>query len=560
MSSSSILRKEIVGYNGILTRRISFRNVSKLSHYGHTRYPLSPQLHANSVNWVRLQSTAPQPSPVKNEKASKQGNESTKTNSTVESKEGQAKQGQVDTKALEKLENSPTNELVQKEESKEKPKPSIWEKIKHEAQHYWSGTKLLGYEVKVSTKLLTKLIAGYGLSRREANQLQRTIVDVVRLVPFAVFVLIPFAELLLPVALKLFPNMLPSTYESKKDRQLKKNKLKKTRNAASEYIKQTMEQSGLKLSKKITDSERENFVQFFHAISMGKNPTRDQLIQVARLFKNDQVLDNLSRHQLVAMCKYMSLRPFGTDSILRYQIRHRLLTIIKDDKAIDYEGVASLTIPELQMACSQRGIKTSDVSPGRMREDLETWLDLRLRQKIPSTLLILSSAYTYGDNQSTESYYDALLAVLSSIPDEVYNVAKLELSDDSKLKLDILKEQDELIEEENEREKGTVNKLKDDINLDEYEDTATEGVNYEQDKEEKEQDKEEKEQDKEEKEQDKEEKELEEGLKKELENENTKKEVHNKAVEDPTAPIRSEHAKTEELEKHDDEKVQKEKK
>ncbi|CCG22723.1 Mrs7 protein [Candida orthopsilosis Co 90-125] len=539
MSSSSILRKEITGCNGLLTRRILSHRGANIMHYGYTRYPLSPKLHADSVNWVRLQSTAPPPSPVKDAKlASKQGNQtlSSKSESTADSEK--AREKQIDTKALEKLENSPTNELVQKEEAKDKPKPTLWEKVKHEAQHYWSGTKLLGYEVKVSTKLLTKLIAGYGLSRREANQLQRTIVDVVRLVPFAVFVLIPFAELLLPVALKLFPNMLPSTYESKTDRQNKRNKLKKTRNAASEYIKQTMEQSGLKLSKKITDAERENFVQFFHAISMGKNPTREQLIQVARLFKNDQVLDNLSRHQLVAMCKYMSLRPFGTDSILRYQIRHRLLTIIKDDKAIDYEGVESLSIPELQMACSQRGIKTSDVSPGRMREDLETWLDLRLRQKIPSTLLILSSAYTYGDNQTTDSYYDALLAVLSSIPDEVYNVAKLELSDDSKLKLNILKEQDELIEEENEREKGTVNKLKDDINLDEYEDTATEGVNYEQDQEEKE---------------------LENGLNKELENEDTKKEVHNKAVEDPTAPIRSEHAKDEEIEKHDDEKVKNEK-
>ena len=31
----------------------------------------------------------------------------------------------------------------------------------------------------------------------------------------AVFVLVPFMELLLPVALKLFPNMLPSTFEDK---------------------------------------------------------------------------------------------------------------------------------------------------------------------------------------------------------------------------------------------------------------------------------------------------------------------------------------------------------
>ena len=210
---------------------------------------------------------------------------------------------------------------------------------------------------------------------------------------------------------------------------------------------------------------------------MGKNPDRQQLIQVARLFKNDQVLDNLSRPQLVAMCNYMNLRPFGTDSILRYQIRHRLLNIIKDDKVIDYEGVDSLSILELQLACLQRGIKTSDKSPARLRDDLETWLDLRLRQKIPSTLLILSSAYTYGDKgNSIESYYDALLAVLSSIPDEVYNVAKLELSDDSKLKLNILKEQEEMIEEENEREKDTVTKVKDKIKLDDYEETASEGI------------------------------------------------------------------------------------
>ena len=34
-----------------------------------------------------------------------------------------------------------------------------------------------------------------------------------RIVPFIALVLIPFAELALPVLLKLFPNMLPSTFE-----------------------------------------------------------------------------------------------------------------------------------------------------------------------------------------------------------------------------------------------------------------------------------------------------------------------------------------------------------
>lgn len=362
-------------------------------------------------------------------------------------------------------------------------KKTVWEKVKHEAAHYWLGTKLLGYEVKVSTKLIVKLFSGYALSRREANQLQRTLTDLVRLVPFAALVLIPFAELLIPVIVRIFPNFLPSTYESSKARKAKSAKLNKSKDTASMYIKKTIEESGLKLSK-FNDEEREAFVSFFDTISMGKTPTREHLIRVARLFKNDQVLDNLSRPQLLAMSKYMNITPFGTDSILRYQIRHRLLNIIKDDKAIDYEGIESLTIPELKYACQQRGIQTSQVSPGRLREDLATWLDLRLRQKIPSSLLILSSTYTYGDHaHDLETYYDALLAVLSSIPDEVYNVAKLELSDDSKLKLDILKEQDELINEENMREKDTVTKVQDDIKLDELEETSEEGMTVEPDSE-----------------------------------------------------------------------------
>lgn len=372
--------------------------------------------------------------------------------------------------------STPTTTSVSKE--KEQPKMTLWEKVKHEAKHYKDGTKLLGYEIKVSTKLLMKMFSGYALSRRESNQLQRTLSDLVRLVPFAALIIIPFAELLIPVIVRIFPNFLPSTYESKSDRKKKSAKLFKAKNSASEYIRQTIKESGLKLTK-INDEDREAFVSFFDTISMGNTPSRDHLIKVARLFKNDQVLDNLSRPQLLAMSKYMSITPFGTDSILRYQIRHRLLNIIKDDKAIDYEGVDSLTIPELKYACQQRGISTKNVSPGSLRDYLETWLDLRLRQKIPSSLLILTSTYTYGEHHDIETYYDALLAVLSSIPDEVYNVAKLQLSDDSKLKLDILKEQDELINEENLREKHTVTHVKDEIKLDELEEASEEGMQVE---------------------------------------------------------------------------------
>ena len=49
-----------------------------------------------------------------------------------------------------------------------------------------------------------------------------------------VFVLIPFMELLLPVALKLFPNMLPSTFE---DKLKKEEKLKRSVTAKLEVAR-----------------------------------------------------------------------------------------------------------------------------------------------------------------------------------------------------------------------------------------------------------------------------------------------------------------------------------
>lgn len=490
MSSPMLLNKALsprltnTYSNNLINKVRYFTSLKSIGVYN--RYPLTPGLYSNlnrhNTNIPLITSLIRSNSSISNSQKNIPTNQDLANKSKKQLVD--PNEQTVNTE-VEKASSSPSSPSSKSDETtivSAEPKKSIWEKVKHEAQHYWSGTKLLGYEMKVSTKLLFKMVAGYGLSRREASQLQRTIVDVIRLVPFSMFILVPFAELLLPVALKIFPGLLPSTYESKQDRKKKRSLLSKTRVSASEYIKKTMEESGLKLSKKITDEEREAFVTFFHIISLGKTPTREHLTQVARMFKNDQVLDNLSRPQLVAMAKYMSLRPFGSDSILRYQIRHRLLTIIKDDKAIDYEGVESLTIPELQTACSQRGIKTVDVSPARLREDLSTWLDLRLRQKIPSTLLILASTYTYGEHSgSIENYYDALFSVLSSIPDEVYNVAKLELSDDSKLRLNVLKEQEELINEENYREKDTVNQVKDEINLDEYEDTASEGMKIEND-------------------------------------------------------------------------------
>jgi len=152
----------------------------------------------------------------------------------------------------------------------------------------------------------------------------------------------------------------------------------------------------------------------------------------------------------------MNLHTFGTDAMLRYQIRHRMRQIKRDDKAISFEGVDSLSVPELQMACASRGLRTHGMSPAKLREDLQMWLDLRLKYNIPSTLLVLSNAYMYtsGKDAEIDSQIDALQAVLSSIPEELFHEIELEVHNaegaaTNKQRLEVLKEQQELIEEEN---------------------------------------------------------------------------------------------------------------
>ncbi|PBK96788.1 LETM1-domain-containing protein [Armillaria gallica] len=337
--------------------------------------------------------------------------------------------------------------------------PRVWKKVKHEAAHYWHGSKLLVSEVRISARLQWKILHGEVLTRRERRQLRRTTQDLLRLVPFAVFIIVPFMELLLPVALKLFPNMLPSTFEDKFAAQEKERKLLRVRLEMAKFLQETLRESGLKANAHIVGSEA--FKEFFRKVrSTGESPSATDIINVAKLFDDDLTLDNLSRPQLVSMCRYMGLNAFGTDNFLRGAIRSRLLHIRRDDQLIESEGVDELSTAELQAACQSRGIRTSGVSPARLREELTTWINLHLHNRVSGVLLVLGRAFHFdrkaGENEDGKTnVIKSLESVLSGLPDNLLNEAELEVDSDKasyKQKLEVLQQQEELIEDEEEQE------------------------------------------------------------------------------------------------------------
>ncbi|KAL1193259.1 hypothetical protein V5N11_017092 [Cardamine amara subsp. amara] len=358
-------------------------------------------------------------------------------------------------------------------------KLSHWkDEFKSTLQHYWLGTKLLWADVRISVRLLVKLANGKGLSRRERQQLTRTTADIFRLVPVAVFIIVPFMEFLLPVFLKLFPNMLPSTFQ---DKMKEEEALKRRLNARMEYAK-FLQDTVKEMAKEVQTSRSgeikktaEDLDGFMNKVRRGVGVSNEEILGFAKLFNDELTLDNINRSRLVNMCKYMGISPFGTDAYLRYMLRKRLQEIKKDDKLIKAEGVESLSEAELSQACRFRGMLQLG-SVEEMRQQLIDWLDLSLNHSVPSSLLILSRSFSMAGKLKPE---EAVQATLSSLPDEVVDTVGVTAlsSEDSvserKRKLEYLEMQEELIKEEEDEEEEEMAKMKEsassqkDIALDE---------------------------------------------------------------------------------------------
>lgn len=93
--------------------------------------------------------------------------------------------------------------------------------VKDELLHYWKGSKLLVKNMRVSFSLSMRILRGEKLTRSEGALLERTVADTFRLVPFVIIAVVPFLEFSLPFLLKIFPNMLPSTFTTKSQAEMK---------------------------------------------------------------------------------------------------------------------------------------------------------------------------------------------------------------------------------------------------------------------------------------------------------------------------------------------------
>uniref|UniRef100_A0A673IWZ0 Mitochondrial proton/calcium exchanger protein n=1 Tax=Sinocyclocheilus rhinocerous TaxID=307959 RepID=A0A673IWZ0_9TELE len=281
---------------------------------------------------------------------------------------------------------------------------TIRQRVIDEVKHYYHGFRLLWIDTTITVRMLWRVLNGHILSRRERRQEERL----------------------------------------KKELRVKLEMAK--------FLQDTIEEIALR-NKAAKGNVTEEFSTFFQKIrDSGERPSNEQIIRFSKLFEDELTLDNLTRPQLVALCKLLELQSIGTNNFLRFQLIMKLRAIRADDKLIAEEGVDSLNVTELQSACRVRGMRALGVTEERLREQLKQWLELHLNQHIPTSLLLLSRAMFLPD---TLSPTDQLTTTLQNLPEIVTKEAQMKVAEldfskvDNKTKLEATLQEEAAIRQEN---------------------------------------------------------------------------------------------------------------
>eukprot|EP01103_Thecamoeba_quadrilineata_P012400 TRINITY_DN3190_c0_g2_i1.p1 TRINITY_DN3190_c0_g2~~TRINITY_DN3190_c0_g2_i1.p1 ORF type:complete len:495 (-),score=122.94 TRINITY_DN3190_c0_g2_i1:61-1545(-) len=315
-------------------------------------------------------------------------------------------------------------------------------KIARELRHYYTGLKLLLRNINICSQLVFKIVSGDKLSRRERDILQTTVADIFRLVPFLIIVIVPFLEFTLPVLIKLFPGMLPSTFETTDQKKKKQKQQLKVKIEMAKFFQQCT--ANLIRDSHKEEASEEDFLEFVQKIRMGLPVSNKEIIRFAKVFKEEFALENISHDQLQSMCRFFGLASFGPRYYLIYQLERKFQTLRKDDKLLQAEGMDSLTLEDLVQANHARGMKVEGRSKETLRKQLQEWLSLALEEDIPPFLLLLSRSLVMTRDPNIAMTAEVVEEALKNMSPEMLQTLAERLPDET----DLLKKKLEKLDQE----------------------------------------------------------------------------------------------------------------
>lgn len=191
-------------------------------------------------------------------------------------------------------------------------------------------------------------------------------------------------EFTLPIFLKFFPNMLPSTFKQT-DKQLNLTKQAEV----TKFLQDTFKDIIFKSEK---NNDHDNI-----------QPSIEEIIKFSSVYSNQLTLDNLSRLQLIGLCKLLHLSCHGPNSYLRLKLSLKFYRLKNDDQSIAKEGIENLDIKELKAACYERGMNTST---DQLQSQLKQWIDLHINKCVPIITLLLANGCHLANSKTAVEITD----------------------------------------------------------------------------------------------------------------------------------------------------------
>lgn len=113
--------------------------------------------------------------------------------------------------------------------------------------------------------------------------------------PFSVFVIVPFMELLLPVALKLFPGMLPSTFTTTSEREAKMKRALGAKLEYAKFLQKTLDEMAPVDSIDRSSKSARDFVNFYKNIKTQGTAaiSVEEILKFSKLFEDNITLGNV---------------------------------------------------------------------------------------------------------------------------------------------------------------------------------------------------------------------------------------------------------------------------
>ena len=309
--------------------------------------------------------------------------------------------------------------------------PSLFfQKIKDGTVHSWhwlrNGSVLFTKNFSISKVLLGKKLRGDELTFREKQLLVKTTADVLKLIPFSFFIIVPFAELLLPVVLKVWPQMLPSTFDAKKLFPQSTTERSRRLLAKQEMLKFfseiSMQQDMDDMTRKAVNEKAKKLNDFKLLLTKPRVagqplPSVEELKKFSTLFQDEFQLEHMPMKHLESICYIIGLDPYPFRTHVILQLKRYIGQIKREDRNISWEGIDSLTREEVVEANRRRGMpheENRDFS--LLKQQLNNWILISSNRDIPMSLLLWTRAFLVTENPELLQIDSSTLGALPSNP------------------------------------------------------------------------------------------------------------------------------------------------